>query len=253
MSTSTLSLTAATPSTSERILRVVKLQLVDKKQQILVPVLITAAGIVISVIVGELIKLAGAPAGAVTEGMRNNQAALWILCGYFISLGALMYSRSLPFAVALGSTRREYWLGTTLTLLVASVGLAVASTLLLGLEKLTNGWFTGTRMYDTYIMGDGNYGYAFLMGFVISALSLLAGNFFAAIYLRWKSAGVTYSIILIVLALLGVIAADIGLQINVFGWLDENIYLHASYVSVVLMVLLSAGTWLVVRNAPIGR
>lgn len=256
MSTSTavsVTDTFRTTSTGARILRVVKLQLVDKNQLIKVPLMIIGAGILISVIVGELIKLAGAPDSAVTEGMRNNQAALWIIMGYFISLGALMYSRSLPFAVALGSTRREYWWGTTLALLVASVGYAALSTVLLFLEKLTGGWFTGTRMYDSYIMGDGNYGYAFLMGLVVGGFSLLAGNFFAAIYLRWKAPGVTFTIIGSVLVLLGVIALAVASKFDVFAWFAQNMYTHFALVIVVLMVLMNVGTWLVVRNAPIGR
>lgn len=241
------------PTAGERIMRVVRLQLVDKKQLVLVPLLIIVSGIIISIIIGELIKLAGASPEAVTEGMRNNQAALWILTGYFVSLGALMYAKSLPFAVALGATRRDYWLGTTLTLVITSVALAVLSTLLMFVERATNGWFTGARMYDTYILGNGDALNTFLMAFVISGLSLLAGNFFAAIYLRWKSAGVTFSIIGIVAIILGLIALAVAAKIDVFGWMSTDPYLKIAAIVAVIMVLMSATTWVIVRNAPVGR
>jgi hypothetical protein len=226
---------------------------VDKNQLVKIPLLIIAAGIIVSVIIGELIKLAGAPPEAVREGMRHNQAAMWILTGYFVSLGALLYAKSLPFAVALGATRRDYWLGTTLTLGVTSLGLALFSTLLLAIEKATNGWFTGARMYDTYIVGNGDYFSAFLMAFAISGLSLLAGNFFAAIYLRWKSAGVTIAIIGIVLLLLGVIALAVGSDLNIIGWLSTDTYLKIAGLCIGLMILMCAATWAFVRNAPVGR
>lgn len=244
---------STTPSAGERIMRVVRLQLVDKKQLILVPLLIIGSGIIISIIIGELIKLAGAPPEAVYEGMRHNQAALWILTGYFVSLGALMYARSLPFAVALGSTRRDYWLGTTLTLMVTSLGLAVLSTVLLAAEKATRGWFTGSRMYDTYILGNGDYLNAFLMSFVISGISLLAGNFYAAIYLRWKSVGVTFTIIGTVVFLLGFIALAVTTKLDIIGWMSADPYLKTAAIVAASMILMSAATWVVVRNAPVGR
>jgi hypothetical protein len=234
--------------------KVVRLHFVDASRMFTVPLIIFGGAIAVGVVIMLLIRALVPGAGPeVSEGFRHNQAALWCFAGYFMNIGIMAYARTMPYAIGLGATRRQYWAGTGLALLAEALFLAVVMVLLLAIERATGHWFTGARMFDVYVVGDGNYADLFLMGFGIAFASLFVGSGFASVYLRWGQRGVLAVVAGIVAALLLALAAVMGIGpdlLNVFGafafWKVATALMGIGAVA-------AAGSWLVLRRAPIGR
>src|SRR5690606_33456385 len=107
-----------------------------------------------------------------------------------------------PFSQAMSVTRRDFFLGTMLTGLLASGGLAALFVILGFVENATNGWGLNGRVYFLDDFGGGNIVVAFLAYLVIAMLAFTTGLTFATIYKRFNLLGLWASIAVVVLALL---------------------------------------------------
>ncbi|MEE1621824.1 hypothetical protein ACQ3I4_09615 [Zafaria sp. Z1313] len=253
MSTATLASTA-TAGRAHPLAKIVKLHFVDRSRMIDVPLMIFAGTVGISIII-MLILQAFVPATPeqLSEGFRNSQAALWCFAGYFVNVGVMAYARTMPYAMGMGATRRQYWWGTTVTLVLESLFLALAMVAFLALERATGHWFTGTRMFDTYVVGNGNYWYLFLMGFGISFSMLFIGAVFASLYLRWNQKGVLTAVFGIVVAILLAVLLVLWTGFDLIAWFGPFSFPKIAAVLVAIGLLGAAGSWLVLRRAPVGR
>lgn len=236
------------------LMKVVRLHFADPMRLLGVPMTIFATTTAVCVVIMLLIRsfVPGDPA-EFSEGFRYNQAALWCFGGYFVSVGAMAYARTMPFAMGMGATRRQYWAGTALALLLESAYIGAAMTVFLVIEKATGHWFTGTHMFDVYVMGNGSYRDIFLMGFGISMLTLFVGTMFAAVFLRWNQKGVllvVFSIIAVALLLAWLL---LTLGVDVVSFFSTDIVARIASLMIVLALASAAGSWLVLRRAPVGR
>lgn len=236
------------------LVKVVRLHFVDTSRMFGVPLIIFGGAIAVGVVI-MLILRAFVPGTEedLSEGFRHNQAALWCFAGYFVNLGVMAYARTMPYAIGMGSTRRHYWNGTAIALCAEALFLALTMVVLLAVERATGHWFVGARTFDVYVVGDGDYGDLFLMGFGIAFASLFVGAGFASVYLRWNQKGVIAVFAGIVAALLALLAAVLGFGLDVPGALGPFAFWKVAAGLVGLGVLAAAGSWLVLRRAPIGR
>lgn len=236
------------------LVKVVRLHFVDTSRMFTVPLIIFGGAIAVGVVI-MLILRAFLPGTAddFSEGFRNNQAALWCFAGYFVNIGVMAYARTMPYAIGMGTTRRHYWIGTAIALSAEALFLALTMVVLLAVERATGHWFTGARTFDVYVVGDGNYGDLFLMGFGIAFASLFIGSGFASVYLRWNQKGVVSVFAGILAVLLAFLAVVLGFELDVAGIVGPFAFWKVAAVLVGLGVLAAAGSWLVLRRAPIGR
>ncbi|WP_372699017.1 hypothetical protein [Arthrobacter sp. JSM 101049] len=234
--------------------KIVRLHFADPLRLLVVPISILATTTAVCVVIMLLILSfsSGDPA-VISEGFRYNQAPLWCFGGYFVSVGVMAYARTMPFAMGMGATRRQYWTGTAIALLLEALYIGVAMTVFLALEKATGHWFTGTHMFDVYVMGNGSYRDIFLMGFGISMLMLFVGTMFASVFVRWNTRGVLLVVVGIVATLLLLAWGSLTLGIDVLGFFATDIVAKIALLMVVLGAISSAGSWLVLRRAPVGR
>jgi len=234
--------------------KIVRLHFVNRSQMIGVPLIILGGTVVLCVLI-MLILQAFVPVSPeeLSEGSRHNQAALWCFAGYFVNLGVMAYARTMPFALGMGSTRRQYWWGTTAALTLESLFLATTMVVLLALERATGHWFTGARVFDVYVVGNGSYPDLFLMGFGISFSMLFTGTWFASVYLRWSQLGVMSTVAGIVVALLLGIAAVLWAGIDLVAALGPFSFAKLAAGIVAVGLLAAAGSWLVLHRAPVGR
>lgn len=104
---------------------------------------------------------------------------------YFLLFGVLGTTRALPFALALGVTRRAYYTGAA----VLAIGLAAANGLVLALlgvlERATGGWWLGVHMFRVPWILDGPWYLSWLTAFVLLALSFLYGMWLGLVQRRW--------------------------------------------------------------------
>ncbi|WP_417217549.1 hypothetical protein [Arthrobacter sp.] len=236
------------------LVKVVRLHFADPMRLLGVPLTIFASTTAVCVVVMLLIRaFVPGDSAEFSEGFRYNQAPLWCFAGYFVSVGAFAYARTMPFAMGMGATRRQYWAGTAIALVVESVYIGASMTIFLALEKVTGHWFSGTHMFDVYVMGNGSFRDIFLMGFGISMFTLFAGTMFASVFVRWNQKGVLLVVFGIVAVALLLAWVLLSLGVDVVSFFSVDIVARIAVGMIVLGLLSAAGSWLVLRRAPVGR
>jgi len=134
---------------------------------------------------------------------RHGQAAYaGALAGIYVVLivtGALSISRQLPFALALGVSRRSFYAGTALAALAVAAVYGLALTVLQLIERATGGWGLNLDFFRVPYLLAGPWYLTWLTSFTGLALMLAWGTWFGIIYRRWNLTG-----------LLGFIAAQVA-------------------------------------------
>ena len=187
-----------------RTLKVTRLQLIKLSGFALTPVMILGIVMVVSIIISLALQRAGITPDQAdyVQGARNNPAIAWSLPGFLIYYGVQAVSTTYPFALALGTTRRNFILGTFLANALQAAYVALLLLALLGLELATGHWFSYSYVLDTYVMGAGNPWILLVTGFLGVLLCLTIGGVFGAIWVRFGAKGPA-----IVGLLLGLVAA----------------------------------------------
>ena len=113
-------------------------------------------------------------------------AAIYI---FFFVAGMLSGLRSLPFAFALGISRRAYYAGTALlaVALAAVDGLGLA--LLQIIERGSGGWGVGLHFFQVAYILAGPWYLTWLTSFVVMAVLFVYGMWYGLVYWRWNLAG----------------------------------------------------------------
>jgi hypothetical protein len=108
---------------------------------------------------------------------------------FFFIVGTLSIFRSLPFALALGVSRRSYYAGTALLAvsLAAADGLALA--VLQVIEQATGGWGAGLHFFRVAYILAGPWYLTWLTSFVLLSLMFIYGMWFGLVYRRWNLPG----------------------------------------------------------------
>jgi hypothetical protein len=104
-------------------------------------------------------------------------------------LGAQSVARSLPFALALGLSRRTYYIGTAL---LAAAFAAVAGAVITAgqaVERATGGWGMHMGFFRVQYILDGSWYLTWLTSFVALTLLFVYGMWFGLIYRRWNLVG----------------------------------------------------------------
>lgn len=266
MSTADLARTPAATSTAasaparrsggmHAVLRVTRLHFADRFQVLAVPA-ITLSSLVVVGIAIFLVVLGFTPVAQadLADGFRYNQAAIWSWPGLIVTLGVYAYARTMPYAIGMmGSTRRDYWLGTTLWIVVQSAYVSALMGVFLVVEQITGHWFTGARMFDVFVLGDGNLGTVLMLTFAITLACLSVGTTLAAIYLRWSQYGVLLGIAALVIVVIGAIAVVLGTGVDLVAFFSTGIFAKISGLFVLISVVAVTVSWFVVRRVPVGR
>jgi hypothetical protein len=208
MTTATLSPTP-TPAPLGRLIRVVKLHLVNPRNTVVMPALILGAIFVLSYAIWLLVQvnLSRTDAADASDGIQYSGASSWIFF-YMLVVAVQAMNLTFPLALGYGSTRRDFYVGSVLTFVLLSVGWAVALTILSALESLTNGWGVGLRMFTAIYFGGGEteIWQRLVIFFCVMLFFFFTGAAFASVYVRWKATGLTLSLILMAAVLVGLIA-----------------------------------------------
>ena len=148
-------------------------------------------------------------AGAGRGSVQIPTAAVGVIFLFFAIAGVLSIGRSLPFAFALGVSRRSYYAGTVLLAvgLAAVYGLALA--LLQVIEQATAGWGVGLHFFRVAYILPGPWYLTWLTSFVLLTLMFVYGIWFGLIYRRWNLLGLFAFIAALAIVLVaGVVTAS---------------------------------------------
>ncbi|GAA2181890.1 hypothetical protein GCM10009785_18820 [Brooklawnia cerclae] len=224
-----------------RIVNVVRLQLVNRAAYVWVPLLVLVASFVLSLFIYALIPV-DAP-----KYSGGAQAALWT----FLAMGVVALTQTFPFSMALGIARREFFLGS----LLAAAGTAACTAVVFALggvvETATDGWgingwyFALPWLRDTGALGIG------LFYFVVALLFFSIGFWFATIYKRFGLL-VLVSVFVALGTVLVAAMAIIG-RLNawadVFGWFASLTPLGLVWWLLVLTAVLAGASFWTLRRA----
>jgi hypothetical protein len=103
--------------------------------------------------------------------------------------GALTTFRSLPFGLALGVSRRSYYIGTAVLAVATAVVYGLALTVLNVIEGSTGGWGVSIHFFRVPYLLDGPWYLTWLTSLVGLTLLFVYGTWYGLVYRRWNIVG----------------------------------------------------------------
>ena len=130
--------------------------------------------------------------GAVTAGRGDGHEAAGYLAGVFVYFGVLgsqTISRSLPFGLTLGASRRSFYSGTALLGLVLALVTGLLLTVLQAIERATDGWGLSLHFFRVPYLLDGPWYATWLTSFVCLFAVFVYGMWYGIVSTRWGILG----------------------------------------------------------------
>ncbi|WP_426186247.1 hypothetical protein [Microbacterium sp. TWP3-1-2b2] len=178
-----------------RVLKVVRLQLVNKQTYLWVPLIVLGGSLLVSILIYAMIPIDQPKYGG------GSQAPLWA----FLFVGIQALTMVFPFSQAMSVTRRDFYLGTLITAMMTSVILGVVFILGGLFELWTNGWgINGYFFHLPWVWESGPIGAGFIYA-VLTLLIFIIGFTSATIYKSWGPLVLLIASFALVLILLGLV------------------------------------------------
>ncbi len=129
---------------------------------------------------------ASTPGGHGQPHYTGALAAIYLAIGV---LGARIVSLPLPFALALGLSRRSFYAGTALLAVALAAVSGLALTALQLIERATGGWGINLHFFRVTFLLAGPWYLTWLTSFVGLVVAFAWGMWFGLIYRRWNLFG----------------------------------------------------------------
>ena len=179
----------AMPAYWRRIRNVVRIHVANPIPTLVVPWLIFAAVFALNLAIWIAIaSAAGGRDQLDPDAFANNGAISWIYVFLMVAATQAM-NLTFAFALGLGITRRDYFLGTALYLAGLAVFYATGMTVLAAIESATNGWGIEGYIFAPLFVGDLPLVQQFAAHLLIALLFFGTGLFTGAIFVRWRAIG----------------------------------------------------------------
>jgi hypothetical protein len=207
---------------ARRIFAVIKLHFVNRFQILYMPMIVLGAIFLVNLAIWWIIVAASD--GADSGSHLGYSGAVSYIYVYGIVIAVQAISRTFPFSLGFGVTRRDFYLGSALAFVVLSFGFAVVLTIMSVIEIATNGWGVGGRMFAPLWFTNGFWLLRFVMYFCAFLFLLFIGTAGAAFYVRWRATGLTaFFAIIAVIILASVAYFALGHHWDVVGqWIDQS-------------------------------
>ena len=170
---------------------------VDRQNFLMVPWAIVTFSFLVNLVIAAV---APSPQGSYTGGV----ASIYI---FVLVCGALTMTRSLPFGLMLGVSRRVYYLGTALLMVALGAVYGLGLTVLQVIERASGGWGLSLHFFRIPWIMDGPWYQTWLTSFVLLVLFFLYGMWYGLVYRRWSLLGLVTFIGAQMLAALAVVVA----------------------------------------------
>ncbi|PRB73915.1 hypothetical protein CQ012_15890 [Arthrobacter sp. MYb214] len=227
-----------------RIIKVARMQLINKATFIGIPLIILGGSFLFTLAIWWLVRRNGSDEGLYSGGA---QAPMW----YFLALGIQALTLTFPFSMAMSISRRTFYLGTVALFSVCALVLSVFYYLIGLLEVATGGWGMGGQFFALQWIADNNWLVQILFYFVLMVLLFMVGFLIATIYMRWRTTGMVVFFTLLGVVVLGIIALfTFGNYWDQFwswalNWTAAGITLWGGLVA----LLMAGGSYLTLRKA----
>lgn len=181
--------------TSSTLTKVTRLHLVDRMSMTWLPWAVLAFTFAVNYVIFTLVPP--------NESGQHYTGALLSIYSFMAVMGAQAVTKFLPFALELGLSRRTYYLGTALTVLLLSAANSLVLTALWWIEGLVDGWGIGMNFFRVPGILDGNALQVFGVGVAVMVLFFTAGLWGGLIFARWRTVGLvlfTAAVVLLIVA-----------------------------------------------------
>ncbi|MGA7172977.1 MAG: ABC transporter permease [Candidatus Dormiibacterota bacterium] len=149
-----------------------------------------------------------------SQGGPSPSKAVVVIYLYFFALGLMSIGRSLPFGLALGASRRSYYIGTALLAITLAAAYGLALALLQVAERATHGWGVSLHFFQVSFILAGPWYLTWLTSFVGLSLLFFYGMSYGIVFARWARFG-------LVAFMIGQVAV-IRAWILVANWADSR-------------------------------
>ena len=233
-----------------RVAKVAKLHLTKWETFTVTPIAILGIVFVVGIVIQLAIQRAGIDVNSAgyIQGARQNSSVIWALPGFLIYYGVQAVATTYPFALALGTTRRNFILGTLAANALQSVYVAVLLLALLGIELATGHWFMDAYIFDVAALGAGNPLVLVATAFVGVLFCLTLGGLFGAIWVRFGAKGPALLGLALGLALAIVVLIIAPNFLEIVTSVTRGSLAAVAGVAIVLSML---GTWVAMRRASV--
>ena len=205
-----------------RILAVTKLHFVNRFQILYLPLIVLGTIFLLNLAIWWIIVAASG--GRVSGNHLGYSGAVSYIYVYGIVIAVQAISRTFPFSLGFGVTRRDFYLGSVVAFLALSFGFAVILTIMSVVEIATGGWGLGGRMFAPVWFTDNFWLLRFVMYFSAFVFLVFIGTVGATFYVRWRATGVIVFFGIIAILAVGAIAFfSLGHQWPAVGiWLTQS-------------------------------
>ena len=187
-----------------RVARVVKLHFANPWPIVIWPWLILGVIFVANLAIWWMIRsvaIAPEDASDAVDGFQYSGSMGFVFV-YMAVVAIQAMNQSFAFALGLGSTRRDYYLGSALTFVILATMYAAGIGILGLIENATNGWGLGGRMFTPVYLGP-DWGTQLFATFVGLLFFLFVGAGFGAVFVRWRAIGLTTAFAVLTLVVVG--------------------------------------------------
>jgi hypothetical protein len=191
----------------KRIVAVTRLHFVNRFAMFWLPSMILGFILLLNIAIWYLILAAtsGVDRAQTEKGFSYSGAVFYIFI-YMLIVAVQAISRTFPFALGYGVTRRNFWLGSSIAFGVIGVAFSALLTVLSLIEAWTNGWGVGGHMFAPSYIDAGPWYMRFVLYLLTFLFFLFFGSAAAAVYVRWRSTGMIAFFAAIALIIVGAIA-----------------------------------------------
>jgi hypothetical protein len=176
-------------------INVARYHLVNRLNYLVLPWTWLAFAFAVDLVIFALIPISHHPVSTahgvvqVQDASGRDAGGLGAIVAIFFAMGVQTVARSLPFALALGVSRRSYYTGTALLALALAAAYGLAITALQAIERATGGWWLATHIFRVPYILDGPWYLTWLTMSVVLALLFTYGMWFGIVYRRWNLPG----------------------------------------------------------------
>ncbi|WP_203567683.1 hypothetical protein [Aestuariimicrobium ganziense] len=174
-----------------RVLSVTRMHLGRRVASFVFPLGLALGVVLAMVLIVAAIRLAGVDtmSEGFARGTASNGGIVWTLVGFSTALGVQAATACFALATALGTTRRDYVLGTAAYFAIQGLAMTAMLSVLLVIERATEHWFLGARTLDVVMLGSGDWGRFLPTVFLGSLAALALGALLGASWLRFGNRG----------------------------------------------------------------
>ena len=179
----------AVAPTGKRIATTVRIHVANPWTPIIAPWLITLGVFALNFAIWHIVLVAADGKAVPNDAFQSNGGVTWVLF-YMVVVAVQSMNQTFSFVVGLGSTRRDYFLGTGALFVLLSLMFGVGISLLSGIETLTNGWgVNGAFFAPGPFASMPMWEYALLFALAMMC-AMFVGSAVGSMFVRWGANGI---------------------------------------------------------------